>query len=185
MYSDFFSSGDAFYAQLTTLFGIAAGILLWYSLYQRWRIWKTFLSFALFPLLLWIVFGTLDITITTRCAYLDPSCEGNLASRWFFGQFAFFGGALASLAWISLWAGIMAAFIKYKKPFVVLVVLYSLAIGHLLGFSTWLEQLKALADIRHIFYPYAPLPSVVLGTALAILQTMLFKPRMRKSKRQR
>src|SRR3989344_2885425 len=64
MYSDFFSSGDAFYAQLTTLFGIAAGILLWYSLYQRWRIWKTFLSFALFPLLLWIVFGTLDITIT-------------------------------------------------------------------------------------------------------------------------
>ncbi len=157
-FTDFFGSGTALYAQLTTMFGIAISIIIWRVIYKKIGIWNYFVSpaFASAPLLLWIVFGTLDITITTRCAYAWAECEGNAASRLFFAQFGFLGGAIVSFAWISLWATIMGIIEYLAKnaqrmaklfgDLIVLCILYGLAIGHLAGFSTWLVQTKGIVE---------------------------------------
>ena len=185
-YSDFFGSGLALYAQIATLLAIAISTIAWRAVYIRIGIWKEFISLALFPLILWVILGTLDIAITTRCAYANPLCEGNMDARWFFGQFRFFGGALASIAWISLWAAIMAALMKYKNKFsniIILTILYALAFGHLLGFSTWMTWLKPLANIRYLIQPYQPAPAIIAGAILAIFH--LFKSRTINNKWQR
>lgn len=190
-YTDFFGSGEAFYAQLTTLLAITLGIIICIAIFIRLNLWKQFASFALFALVLWIIFGTLDVTVTTRCAYIHPEIEQNLDARWFFEHFGFFGGALASITWILVWAIVIALLLTYGKKhkhishLIILTILYSLANGHFLGFSTWMEQLQSIAEIRNLVYPYQPLPSIALGAALALLQTTLFKPRMRNIKRQR
>lgn len=155
VYSDFFGTGTDLYAQLVTIIGVLTGIIIWLEIYKRIGIFDKFMKIAFFPLLLWIVFGTLDITITTRCAYLVPQCEGTAESQWFFENFGFFGGAIVSLAWISLWAGIMAALVHFTKKsrpnakttayFFVLAILYSLFIWHLAGLSTWLTFTQGLS----------------------------------------
>ncbi len=158
-YSYFFGYGTSLYAQLTTVLGIAISTLFWRALYKRLDIWKEFISFASIPLILWIVFGTLDITITTRCAFAKSECEGNLASRLFFEHFGFFGGALVSFAWISLWSIIMLVIIKLTKKhetlshFLNRTILYNLAFSHMLGFSTWLNATKPISAFFSTPYP--------------------------------
>lgn len=182
-YTDFFGSGEALYAQLVTLGAIALSILVWRAIYQRLGIWKEFITIAIFPLILWIIFGSLDVTITARFAYLHPEAEGNPEARWFFEQFGFGGGVLASMAWISLWAAIMAVALKYLhntmfSSFVVRSILYGLAFGHLLGFSTWMVWLKPIAAFRNLLYTWRPLPHVFAGMLLGSLHSValsLFK----------
>ena len=158
-YNDFFGTGNALYAQITTMFSIAISILIWRFVYKRLNVWKQFISAAFIPLVLWIIFGTLDITITTRCAFDKAECEGNLASRLFFEQFGFFGGAIVSFAWISLWSVIMLAIIKLAKRreaigyFLTRVILYNLAFGHMLGFFTWFNATKHLRGFFNSAYP--------------------------------
>ena len=158
-YSDFFGTGNALYAQLITMLGIAISILIWRAIYKRLDIWKEFISACLIPLTLWIIFGTLDITITTRCAFVKAECEGNLASRLFFEQFGFFGGAIVSFAWISLWSVIMLVIIKLTEKraqignFLNRAILYNLAFGHMVGFSTWLNATGSLSAFFNSSYP--------------------------------
>ncbi len=146
-YAEIFGSGKAFESQLITIAGIAIGIVFWYLLLERVKLFDKLKRYVI-PLVFWIVIGTMDITITTRCAYIDASCEGNLLSRFFFERFTSYGGTIASFLWISLWMTIVTLLLRVAQEnnlkgkiadIIIWTIFSGLALGHLIGFLTWVK----------------------------------------------
>ena len=144
-YDAILGNGDV---QLVTLAAIAASIIFWMQVYKRFGV--DLIRYAL-PMALWIAFGTLDITITARGTVLNPACEGNPLARAIFITFGSYGTVLASVLWISFWAGLVFLLNKKLKDaeFVSLGVFYGLAIGHLFGFSSWFGPLCWLRQMEN------------------------------------
>jgi len=164
--------------QVLTLLAIAGSIAFWVLLYKREKVG---LGQYAVPLVLWIVFGTLDILITAKGTYSDPEGEANPLAEFIFVRAEPWGPPLASLLWIALWAGIVLALNKRHLRhayFISLGIFYALAFGHLRGFSSWFEPLCGAIS-------YAPLELHVLIAAGAVLAMVhvalgkLFNPRSR------
>src|SRR3989338_8976086 len=102
-YSDLFGSGNILVVQLITLVTVFLSIGLWIYIYKKLEIWERLKKTLLLPLVLWIIFGTLDIVVTARGTYFYPSLESNPAARFFIETFGAFGTSIASFLWISLW----------------------------------------------------------------------------------
>lgn len=132
-----FGSGMVLEIQLATLFAIAVTALFWLGEFRKRQV-----SVALFrfPLLLWAVFGTLDITITAKGVLEGASGEGFWLAKLVFDAFGIIGPVVASVLWISLWAGVVLALNRMRPPFystISLMIFYALAISHFFGFSSW------------------------------------------------
>lgn len=155
VYPDVLGSGPELEAQALTLIAIASSILFWVWAYRRMDV--PLRPYAL-PIILWIIFGSLDIMITARGTFDDPYREGNPLARFIFVQSGFAGPVVASVLWIALWSGIVLAINKKFPPdgkggslrnalvaFVSLAIFYSVAVGHIFGFSSWFLPLCPLA----------------------------------------
>lgn len=169
IYDSVLGSGGALLAQLLTAAAIIGSALFWLWLY--FRNWVDPKPYAL-PIALWFLSGTLDIVITAR-GVADGHGEGNPLAAAVFSFAGAAGPAVASILWMGLWAGTVLVINKAKFPraqFLSLAIFYSLAAGHLLGFSSWFLP---LCGIGHAAGALAPggLPKlmaiVMAGSALA------------------
>jgi hypothetical protein len=147
-YGDFsmiIGSGDALIVQALTVATIAASILLWFWMFRRSGV--GLLQYAV-PIALWVLLGTLDIVVTAKGTFGAAANEGNPLARAVFMAAGFFGPPLASVLWISLWSLVVLALKRAnggagvpRAKFLSLAVFYSLSVGHLFGFSSWLSPL--------------------------------------------
>jgi hypothetical protein len=155
VYTDILATGAALQVQMITAVAIILSIALWVGIY-RWQ--KVGLLRYALPIALWVVFGTLDIIITTKGTFGAPMREGNPLARAVFLIVGDFGPIVASVLWISLWAGIVLVLNKIIKDqkaasFLSLAVFYSLATGHLFGFSSWFIPLCAVSKASWLIMP--------------------------------
>jgi len=193
MYTDLFGSGIELQTQLLTIITIIFTSIIWLYIYW-WRRKLNLLPAVALPILLWFIFGTLDITITARAIVENPLTEGNIAARWFFVNFGILGPSLASFCWISLWVGLCVLleelserFTKYKNFLINirLVVYYSLFFGHLIGFMSWIEVTHPFAmminSIQNIFVltvkntGIIDLFDIMVGIVLTLIHLALLK----------
>ncbi|MEW6748983.1 MAG: hypothetical protein AB1295_04725 [Candidatus Micrarchaeota archaeon] len=175
-YDDVLAGGPALLVQALTLFSIAASIVFWV-----WAYWKQGIGLRVLavPLALWILFGTLDILITARGTYGDPSNEANPLAAFTFTHAGFWGPPIASMLWIALWAGLVLALNRFRVPyagFVSLGVFYALAFGHLRGFSSWYGPLCGAISFAPLELPVIAFAGVVLA-ATHTLAAKLFNER--------
>ncbi len=172
-YSDILGDGDILALQLLTLVSIAAGIIFWVWFYLRNGLEEQLKAYAL-PIALWAVIGTLDIVITAKGTYMDPMREGNPLAEFIFVETGFLGPVVASILWISLWAGIVLIINRVKvnhAGFFSLAIFWSLAIGHLLGFSSWFAPFCGLNENYAMFLSGVPryVKHVLFGCFMASL----------------
>lgn len=199
-YNDFFGSGAELYSQLLTLATIAVSISLWIFVYRKLGIWNRMKTWHVFPLALWIIFGTLDITITARGTLFNPAIEGNPATRAFIYNYGMLGAPIASILWISLWAAVIAAALKLTSirhtrtgDFLTRLILYNLAFGHMRGFASWMVATQSLAMQWPLTFPmgnlfvYGIIPTnpleVLPGFILALLHLVFDQIRSENKKK--
>ncbi|GEM_PF-1429508 len=150
IYSEILSSDPrVFGSQLVTIVTIILSALFWLFVFWKQKLLPK-LKPLILPIILWIIFGTLDIVVTAKGTFGNPQREGNPATVWFLEQFGAYGPAVASLCWIFLWVGIVLVFLKYIKNkslsnFLAMVIFYSLASMHFVGFSTWFIPFCSIA----------------------------------------
>lgn len=145
--SSVLGDGDVLFLQGLTVLSIAGSIVAWAWLFIRNGL-KERLAFYALPIALWTVLGSLDILITAKGTFLDPYREGNQLARTIFIETGFLGPVVASILWIALWSGLIFAINRLKMPLAELVslcIFYSLAFGHLSGFSSWYAPLCQVA----------------------------------------
>lgn len=174
--ADIAGEGPVLIIQILTLAAIATSILLWAWLYRKAGLGKELAACAL-PIALWAFFGSLDILITAKGTFVDPHREGNQAARFIFVETGFFGPIVASVLWIALWAGLVFALNRLKMPlapFISLAIFYSLALGHLSGFSSWYLPLCQIAK----GIAWSKLPIIIGGGTLAAAAHTLIARRM-------
>jgi len=144
-------------AQAITILAILFTALIWLIVYSVRKKLNLLMPIAI-PLILWFIFGTLDITTTALGVVNNPMREGNVAARWIFVNFGIWGPPLASFLWINLWVGFCVLleecsekFTKYKNLIlnIRLVVYYSLFFGHLMGFISWYDITRPLFLFFH------------------------------------
>jgi hypothetical protein len=185
-YQDILGGGDILFAQLLVVLSIIISILFWAWIYRRYGV---ALRPYLVPLAIWIVFGTLDIVITVKGTFTDPTREGNPLAQLVFVNIGYLGPVVASVLWIGLWSLIVLAVNKKITKQVALAsisfplaqslsltVFYSLAVGHIRGFSSWFMPLCAISE-----FVYGLLPGILerfiaivfVGIALAALHTAI------------
>ncbi len=170
IYDSILGTGETFTFQMVTAIAVAASIIGWIAIYRRFGVK---LEPFVVPIALWIIFGTLDILITVRGTLFNPANEGNPLARLFL-ETGPFGAAIASILWISLWAGVVLILSKKKAPQVFpLAVFYSLAIGHFSGFSSWFLPLCGL-PFNDLFWS-TTIRAIVVGFFLAIVHTDLLQ----------
>ncbi|MCX6777573.1 MAG: hypothetical protein NT157_01680 [Candidatus Micrarchaeota archaeon] len=145
MLGEILATGPVLLSQILTFLAVIATAFFWVWAYLKTGRRKL-LELIWLPVLLWFLFGTLDIVITAKNIYGDPLREGNIAASFLFVNFGFFGPALASLLWISLWATVSLVFDNFsnKLPPLVrnlfqLTLFYSLFLGHFFGFHSWVS----------------------------------------------
>jgi len=168
-----FGTGMVLAIQLATLFAIAVTALFWLGEFRKRQISITFFRF---PLLLWAVFGTLDITITTRGIFNSPSSEGFWLAKLVFDSFGIVGPVVASVLWISLWAGIVLALNRMRPPFystISLMIFYALAISHFFGFSSWFVSACWVARPVYGTMPDFSAVGPLLAIPAAIIHTIV------------
>lgn len=175
IYDGIFGSGAVLAAQALTLLTVLAAFVFWVWAYLKGGVSPRRYAPAI---AFWLLFGTLDILITTR-GIADGHGEGNTLAAGVFSLFGAHGGpAVASVLWISLWAGLVLALNRHKvarAKFLSLAVFYSLAAGHFFGFSSWLLQLCGAAQALDSFAPGVAglLVFAAVGCAAALLDMFL------------
>lgn len=171
-YTDVIVGGDALGIQLLTAVAIAASIASWVYAY---RLAKVDLRQYAVPITIWVLFGTLDILITARGTLGNPEREGNPLARYVFAETGWIGPVVASVLWISLWAGTVLAVNRLLKPplaqFISLSVFYSLAIGHIFGFSSWFVPMCSISTVYRATLGFIPrfLKIIALGICVSAL----------------
>jgi hypothetical protein len=168
-----FGTGMVLEIQLAALFAIAVTALFWLGEFRKRQI-----SVALFrfPLLLWAIFGTLDMTITAKGVLEGAPSEGFWLAKLAFGHFGAVGPVVASVLWISLWAGVVLALNRTRPPFystVSLMIFYALAISHFFGFSSWLVSACWVARPVYGTMPDFSSVGTLLAVPAAIIHTIL------------
>ena len=141
---------EVFGSQIVTIVTIILSALFWLFVFWKQKLLSKLKSLLL-PIILWIIFGTLDIVVTAKGTFGNPQREGNPATVWFLEQFGAYGPAVASLCWIFLWVGIVFILLKFLKNerisnFVSIIIFYALASMHFIGFSTWFIPLCSIAQ---------------------------------------
>jgi hypothetical protein len=170
-FNEVLGSGGVLALQLLTIASIGLSIAFWVFLYRREKVG---LGRYAFPIALWICFGTLDIVITARGTAGNPALEGNPLARLVFTEAGWAGPVLASILWIALWAGlVLLANKRLAAPaaaFFSLAVFYSLAAGHLLGFSSWFAPLCEVSRVSWLLlsgWPVRLAGTVLIGCLIA------------------
>ncbi len=183
VYPDVLGSGAVLQAQSLLAVAIAASIAFWVWAYRRQGVG---LGQYAVPIALWIIFGTLDIAITARGTFDDPFREGNPLARFIFVQSGPAGPVIASVLWIALWSLIVLLVNKrfagqkntdserIAASFVSLAVFYSVAAGHLLGFSSWFIPLCPVARFAPGIVSHFMI-AVVVGSCAAAFHTAAIK----------
>ncbi len=147
IYPDVLASGPALLLQAFTALSVAASIAFWVWAYKKQGVGLR--EYAV-PIILWTILGTLDIMITAKGTFENPLREGNPLARFIFLETGYAGPMIASVLWVCLWSGIvLLANMKAGPrlaPFISLSVFYSLATGHLFGFSSWFVPLCPIAQ---------------------------------------
>jgi hypothetical protein len=136
-FNQLLGSGMVLNIQLATVFAIAVTAFFWLGEFRKRQV---SVGLFRFPLALWAIFGTLDIILTAKGILEGTSGEGFWLARLVFGIFGIAGPVVASVLWISLWAGVVLALNRMRVPFystMSLMIFYALAIGHFFGFSSW------------------------------------------------
>ncbi len=170
-YSEILGSGGVLAVQALTALSIAASIAFWVFVFSRAGV--RLRPYAI-PISLWVLFGTLDIVITAKGTFGEPLREGNPLARFVFVESGFIGPVVASVLWVALWSSLILLINRRVKEapagFISLAIFYSLASGHLFGFSSWFAPLCQLSRAS-----WAMLPSwslrlmgvILLGCAIA------------------
>jgi hypothetical protein len=179
-YTGVLGEGTALMIQLITLVAILCTIAFWILIYRKQKV--ELMQYAL-PIILWVVFGTLDILITAKGTVGNPMREGNPLARGVFLIVGDFGPVVASVLWISLFAGTVLAINKLVKNsgiagFVSLAVFYSLATGHLFGFSSWFSPLCAVSKASWAALPDYPVRLVgiiAIGAIASIIHISVMR----------
>ena len=166
LYTDVLGEGGAVAIQLITFAAIVLSIAFWVWMYRRQKV--GLMRYAL-PIAFWIVFGTLDIIITAKGTMGDPMNERNPLTRMVFLLAGDYGPALASVLWISLWSLVVLVINKKMRngklaAFLSLVVFYSLAVGHLFGFSSWFMPLCGVSKLASLLPEWS---DIAIGCVLA------------------
>ena len=174
VYTQIFGTGAVLEMQLLAVLSVILGICLWVYLFRRQGI---LIRPYLVPLILWIIFGTLDIVVTAKGVFSDPSNEGFWLARAVFEVFGgMVGPAVASVLWISLWAGIVLLLNRFKLPFYYvasLAVFYALAIDHFLGFSTWMTQTCGIATFARGIISDFEVFGIIAGILVAAIHALI------------
>ncbi len=173
-YFDIIGSGEVLILQLLVLASIIVSILIWIKLYLQNGLEKELWTYAP-AIIFWIVFGTLDILVTAKGTFLDPYREGNPLARFIFVESGYLGPVIASILWISLWAGIVLLINKAKingAAFFSCAIFWSLAVGHLFGFSSWFIPMCAISENYRLFFSELPrvIKIILVGMVIAIFQ---------------
>lgn len=185
-FTEFFASDNAIYAQLLTFLAVAITAYFWYFAHGKLKI--DLKPFSL-PIILWFVFGSLDIMITARGVFGEPGREGNpLAKNIFLSVGPIIGPPLASILWITLWAVVAIALYyaskKLQREWIAdarYAIFYSLAVGHFFGFMSWMafgqgirNAWRAL-DKQVWFFDIGILAGVLLAIAHIFIARHLLK----------
>ncbi len=127
-------------AQALTFITIILACGSWAFTFQRLK-GRRLLRSLIIPSILWFFFGTLDILVTVKGTYGNPALEANPLARY---SFAAFGPQVTAFIWISVWAVVLllldhgvSPISKRLSKFILLTVLYSLAVGHMYALSGW------------------------------------------------
>jgi|GEM_PF-5255153 len=145
MYDSILGSGSVAVSQALTALTICASSMLWALAYHRLGAGHI-LRLAAVPIALWVLAGSADILVTAKGTFEDATREGNpLARNVLIWVGPLFGPAIASAAWISLWACVALLLDHGLRPFersrqmAILTLYYSLFLGHLFAFSGWMS----------------------------------------------
>jgi len=173
-YFDIVGSGDVLILQLLTLASIIVSILVWIKLYLQNGLEKELWAYGP-AIAFWVVFGTLDILVTAKGTFLDPYREGNPLARFIFVETGYLGPVIASVLWISLWAGTVFLINRAKingAAFFSSAIFWSLAVGHLFGFSSWFIPMCAISENYRMFFSEVPrvIKIMLVGMVIAIFQ---------------
>lgn len=157
-YFDILGSGIVLASQALAVICVVISVAAWLIIYKKAGLEAK--RYAV-PIILWFVFGALDIVITAKGTFGNPLNEENPLTRGILVVFGFIGPAVASIVWVSLWAGLVLALNRFLKgrliaDFISLVVFYSLAIGHFFGFSSWYAPLCAVSEWSWAMLPDYP-----------------------------
>ena len=188
MYDSILGTGAVLYLQALTALAILFTATFWLFVFFRTGRGRI-LRLILLPLLIWVVFGSLDILITARGVYDNPYWESNLPAREIFLAFGpFLGPPIAVILWISLWAGLSILFDhgtwkvlpNWFRDFTQLTIFYSLAVGHFFAFHSWVSWGQGIArlglmpagEINVAYFPW-----ILLGATLAAAHTTLIRYR--------
>ena len=182
VYTDVISQNqEILLSQVLTIVVIIFSALFWITVFKNQKMIQNLIA-CIFPVILWIIFGSLDILITVKGTFGNPNREGNPLAKELFKQFGFIGPAVASFIWIFLWVGVVFLFFKFIKSstvsnFLSRTVFYSLFIGHLIGFSSWWAPLCGISNIIDstdwIIPGVLSMPIILLGTFLALIHGII------------
>jgi hypothetical protein len=169
MYDSVLGEGEVLYSQILTIFTILITALLWILIFKKTGR-KRILKLVAIPLIIWIVFGTLDIVVTAKGTYNNPYKEGNPLSRQLFIWFGFYGPAISAFLWITLWAGLSLVFDmgskvlpQWFRDLIQLWIFYSLAVGHFFAFHSWMNWGKSIRDIGFGYHKFLPFTDTEMG----------------------
>jgi hypothetical protein len=170
-YDSVLGSGPVLVLQMLTVGAIIATAFAWVWAYLRSGV--DIRRYAL-PIGLWFVFGTLDIVITAKGVLAGSHTEANTLAAFVFSVFGAYGPVMASMLWISLWAGAVLVINRLKvarAEFITLAVFYSLAVGHFIGFSSWFQPFCIFSQTADVLVSGMLQPFVIIlaGCALAVV----------------
>lgn len=172
VFPDALGSGDILFIQLLTIGAIVASIWAAVWFYIQNGLERELWAYAP-PIVLWAVFGTLDIVITARGTFTDPLRESNPLARFIFVEAGTIGPVVASVLWIALWAFIVYMINKMRVPhagFFSLAIFWSLAVGHFFGFSSWFAPFCGFSENYSMLFAELPrfMKAILLGMTIAI-----------------
>jgi hypothetical protein len=171
-FTEVWGEGEVLFLQLLTIVAIGLSIVFWIWFCLKHGFKEQLKSYTL-PIIIWTIFGTLDIVITAKGTFLSPYSEGNFLARFIFVETGFLGPVLASILWVALWAWVVFALNKLKinyAGFLSLAVFWSLAIGHFFGFSSWFAPFCEYKEVYELFLTGVPsmIKAIVLGFFTAL-----------------
>lgn len=144
--------------------GLALGVIYGYL---RWRSHLDLLRHVWPPALLWTVCGTLDALVTLVGTWDDPTREANPILRAWLIQDGWVGQLLYTFVYILLWAAVVLALEALRRRvrgvwvFLLgaaqLIILYALALGHLVGFLSWTPAYRqVIVPLMAVLDAHAP-----------------------------
>lgn len=159
-YVSIFGSGNVLFAQIVVFLTIIISII-----FVLWILWKRkrlhILRILAIPITLFFIFGTLDALITIKGTFLEPLMESNPLAKSFLLIGGWIGFSILTFFWITSFSLlallIYETSIKFKPPnnkiieSLSLFIFYSLAMGHLFGFSSWVNWFPVIKNIAFGF----------------------------------